>query len=1211
MMTVGTQETFVRHPRPLASLIAVALLFALLVPGTSAFAGTTGSLSGSIVDATTHQPLAGASVTVASPSQTATTTTDGGGSFTFLSLAPDTYALTAVKAGYQNVAGSGITINADQSLRLDYTAVKTLQTIGNVRSRASSSLVRAGTVTDTYSVNAATQERIAGLGGGGSLNQAYSALAATPGVFVPSGQNGWSQMAGVVIRGGTHSQIGYEFDGIPVNVGVNGFPGNNLSTLGQQEAQVYAGSAPANSESQGLSGFINQVIKTGTAPGSITFDGGLGTPVFYHKGSFEVSGASKDRSISYYAGTLGANQAFRLVDNFNGASYTSRYGYGYDVLPCGANAAYAACYNAGNGLFTPGGLQVGADGFRLAPVNYLAPAYNQDRETIVNLHFGIPHKKDGARDDVQLLYQTGNIASSIYDSANDLGVAPYPFATGNIYTGAVGTLLPANYQSLVQPYYFPGVRFGTIPASLRDLQQNGQTIAKVQYQHNFGSSAYLRVYGYSLYSYFLFDAPNGTSSPASGFLGEPPDYKLWTHTSGYSAEFADQITSKHLIQAQASYGHAPSVRDNNTAWATGKGAPFAYAVDSTNPTSGVCYNVASGAGLVAAPVPCARGVSTNVTYGNAAAPPALTGYTCGSGPCAYYVADNGNSGAFNTVVLNTTAGSLSDQWKPTDRLTLDFGARYHQYRVVGADTTGGARTFWFNAYNTAYCVNSAPGNTPFRKSNINLPCSSFNVGNQTFVSPNMTNAPANYTFTEWEPRIGATFTVDPNTVLRASYGKYSQPPPTAFQQYNTHQQNLPAYLAQRFYKYGYTGSGHNIPPQESYNTDLSLEHALHGTDISFKLTPFYRTTKNELTEFFIDPVNQLTSGLPVGSLTSKGLEFQLRKGAFERDGLSALFSYTYTDARIKYYKLPGGGSILSPINNDIQSYNAYTSFCASNASDPRCGVTSSGAVAAPCYSAAGNGGTCGTLDAGGKPINVANPYWNAPVQSLFDPSASYWPTDPVVATTGLGINGYTVPHVLTLVLNYRKHGFAITPSLQLQAGQRYGAPEANAGIDPAGGCGTLASSVTGDPRYPYGAVGGSPFDATTCTAALNAIPNTFTRKFDDIGAFRSPTQLLGSLTMSYDFNKRAGVTVTMANIINQCFGGSQTAWTGAATPHVCSYISGEISRINAPVGNAYNPGSTFQNVAQYPYTPYLGAYTMGVVNPSAPFAVYADFHIKI
>src|ERR1700760_1739375 len=97
--------------------LAVALLVAFLVQGTWVLAGTTGSLSGQVTDET-GAPVAGASVKAASASQTATGTTDAGGHFSFISLAPDTYVLTVTKQGYNPNSYPGVTVFADQSQTL-------------------------------------------------------------------------------------------------------------------------------------------------------------------------------------------------------------------------------------------------------------------------------------------------------------------------------------------------------------------------------------------------------------------------------------------------------------------------------------------------------------------------------------------------------------------------------------------------------------------------------------------------------------------------------------------------------------------------------------------------------------------------------------------------------------------------------------------------------------------------------------------------------------------------------------------------------------------------------------------------------------------------------------------------------------------------------------------------------------------------------------
>jgi hypothetical protein len=337
--------------RPFRAVAAIVLVVSLCCQGTLVLAGTTGTLSGTITDATTHQPLAGAKVSVASPSQTASVKTDASGHFAFLALNPDTYSVSVTLAGYQTATVSGETVIADQTRTLSVAANKSLQTIGKVTSRAATDLVKPGTSADVYSVNAVTQDKGSAFGGGGNLNSAWSALTAVPGVFVSPGQAGYiGAAAALSIRGGDYDQIGYEIDGVPVNRAFDSYPSGPTSSLGQQELQVYTGAAPPNAEAQGLSGFINQVIKTGTSPGFNQVNGDIGGPAYYHKLSLETSGATSDHNFSYYVGLGGYNQDFRYADQFQGAGVSQLFGEPLTACsPTYSPALAPSCYT--NGLY--------------------------------------------------------------------------------------------------------------------------------------------------------------------------------------------------------------------------------------------------------------------------------------------------------------------------------------------------------------------------------------------------------------------------------------------------------------------------------------------------------------------------------------------------------------------------------------------------------------------------------------------------------------------------------------------------------------------------------------------------------------------------------------------------------------------------------------------------------------------------------------------
>ena len=229
--------------------VALLVLFAMVCQGTWVLAGTTGGISGQVIDASTRTGIPNAKVTAVSPSQTASVYTDARGNYNFLSLGPDTYTVSIEKQGYDPYTQSGVTVFADQTATVNASARKSLQTIGRVTTRAAADVVRPGAVTDVYSVSAAQQSAAAALGGGGSLTQAYSGLASVPGVQIGAGQAGWNQA--VYIRGGNYTDLGYEFDGVPIQRAYDQYPASALSALGQQELQVYVGSAPAGAQSSG------------------------------------------------------------------------------------------------------------------------------------------------------------------------------------------------------------------------------------------------------------------------------------------------------------------------------------------------------------------------------------------------------------------------------------------------------------------------------------------------------------------------------------------------------------------------------------------------------------------------------------------------------------------------------------------------------------------------------------------------------------------------------------------------------------------------------------------------------------------------------------------------------------------------------------------------------------------------------------------------
>ena len=206
---------------------------------------------------------------------------------------------------------------------------------------------------------------------------------------------------------------------------------------------------------------------------------------------------------------------------------------------------------------------------------------------------------------------------------------------------------------------------------------------------------------------------------------------------------------------------------------------------------------------------------------------------------------------------------------------------------------------------------------------------------------------------------------------------------------------------------------------------------------------------------------------------------------------------------------------------------------------------------------------------------------------------------------------YGSPYVASLILNYKHDKFSVTPSFQFEGGGKYGYPEANPGVDPAG-CTAVLPGVAG-----YNGAGR--YDATKC-GALSAVPDTYTGVFDQLGAFTQPNLFAINLQLSYDVSPRVSLTGTLANLLNTCWGGSTEAWS-SSNGNVCSFaangyqqgFAGEIE----PVGNIYNPsgyrGSVIQPFIKYPYGAQFGPSSANNANGAIkmPFQFYVTAKIKL
>lgn len=1152
---------------PIRVLVGLAAFVVACTCALPSRAGTTGGISGRVIDADTRAPISGARIEVSSPSGFAGADSDARGLYTFLSLAPDTYDVSVKKDGYLPFVQPGVTIQADVQLRLDVRLLSSVRTIGQVVTRARVGLVSPGQTINVYSISPDAATAARPLAGPGGVDQAYSGLAAVPGIYVPQGQQGWYQP--IFIRGGDQDQIGYELDGVPVNRSYDNAPESLLTSLGQQELQVYTGGATASSDGQGISGYVNQVIKTGSVTpfGSLTY--GFGSPAGYQKGGFEYGAASPGGRLRYYIAGALSNQSYRYADQFNGASlYQSGFFFPSFQFT-----------SSGNPIDLPG-LTLGASSTR-------------DREAVVNVHYGIPHARDSASDDVQLLHIESDLHTFTYGSLSDFGGqatfgTTFAYPDQFIYTGPVDAPLDPR---LVGQYLFPnspdaGRSYQSqVSLDRRAVADNAFDLTKVQYQHNMGTHAYLRVLGFSTYSLWDIEDPIPVPSTLQYILPEI--------TFGGSISFADQLSDKNLLMLSTSIASSHEYRystgfdfllGGGTTASGMIGGNFLGSVLIGSYTDGThCYDQSAGtyASCFASASQATLNVNTGVfdPFTTASSGPAV------SNGARWTATENGLGGLINQVSPILTAASLADRIRPNDALTVDVGARVERYddRLVNEADGYPARPFWFHALNSEFCVAAATLALTERSIDPSTGAASACPSGSSPVNLSLSNS-ASEVNSVVEPRLATTYELSPDTTLRASYGIYARPPNASWVQYGTLQQDLATPMAQKFLAYGFTSPQHDLVPDISHNVDFSWEQRVRGTDLSFKVTPYYRGTIGQFENILLDTSGN-ESGVNVGSETSYGVELAVQKGDFASNGLAGALAFTYDYSRFKYSKFASGFNLLDLLNHSVEQYNAYTSGCASGGSaagqtqfgSPVCGSTSTGVAAAKCFTSGGAPDpTCASGD-------VVNPYWNRPVQPLFDPNGRYAPYDVLPDEPVAAGNGFGPPVTATLLAQYKRDRFTATPSVTYTSGATYGAPLSTLGGDPA--------------QCP------PPSTIPNCFTTI-PIPNDFSGQFDAMGAFMQPSRLTGNLALGYAVTPRAQLSIAMTSLFDVCHQRGY-AWDRS---NFCVYTT-------MPFSVAPN-SSTLVNALgdpnyKYPYTVQNGNNNTQFLGTTIPFQAYVTLQVKM
>lgn len=503
------------------------------------FAGTTGTINGTVTDSKTSLPIAGVVVSAVSPSANLNGKTDAKGFYSFSGVSPDTYAVSFEFPGFQPASTTGVNVFQDVTATVNSTLTKSLSTIGRVTARSVSGAFQPGQTQDTISIGTAQIEAI----NGREFNTNESnLLTSLPGASLDS--SGYP-----VLRGGRENEEGYNFEGISIVDSFTNQFQNSLSVNGIANFQLTPGAGNATVGNAGT-GTINYTAKRGTYPGFGSLELETQSSPFTHQLTAEYGFSTPNGNISNYVSFIGQRA-------------------GSQIGPRGTSAVDIGQFNGGLSDFS-------------------------ENNIVDNFIYKFGSNKNY---ELQLLYQNqidkfGFNYGGTENLRQELG-DPY-FQSGNSYPSFYSFLGFTNTEIAGAFSPLPGQ--GRIDGFLStNSQYQPNALYKVQLSHNFDPSTFLRLAYYGVDAVQIFDLPDPNIFGAYLLQGST--------RSGFSADLTKQFNSKNLVQigAKFEYQHPIDFIDSydNAAIAVGLGAQtfgvgrakgFEFA-DFLSPTDANCNGI--------------------------------------------------------------------------------------------------------------------------------------------------------------------------------------------------------------------------------------------------------------------------------------------------------------------------------------------------------------------------------------------------------------------------------------------------------------------------------------------------------------------------------------------------------------------------------------------------------------------------------------------
>ncbi len=222
------------------------ILFIFLFSATMLFGGITGKLAGTIKDAQTGEPLAGATVQLEGTNLG--TATGISGEYVILNIPPGKYSAKVSYIGYETKVFNDVVIIVDQTTRLDIELSSASMQVNEIVITAEAPLVQKDV---TSSISVINRDEIEAL-----PVATFTELLSLQAGVVKTGD-------GLHIRGGRSNEVAYLVDGMYVSDPLLGGLATQINNDAIQEMSLLSGTFNAE-YGNALSGVVNIVTRDGT-----------------------------------------------------------------------------------------------------------------------------------------------------------------------------------------------------------------------------------------------------------------------------------------------------------------------------------------------------------------------------------------------------------------------------------------------------------------------------------------------------------------------------------------------------------------------------------------------------------------------------------------------------------------------------------------------------------------------------------------------------------------------------------------------------------------------------------------------------------------------------------------------------------------------------------------------------------------------------------